>query len=154
VSRVLDISGQKAKARFELRCQGTRAQFRKGVVVVVDVAETRSSRGSLQTCTVPHRLRQLATRFPFQPPPSAQLYPLCALYDGEQHSLTARDPRLPPFCQSTNCRRRLIRDFKRLSTDPPGGISGSPCPDNIMLWNAVIFGPGACVVKVISPSIS
>lgn len=45
--------------------------------------------------------------------------------------------------QSTNCRRRLIRDFKRLSSDPPGGISGSPCPDNIMLWNAVIFGPGA-----------
>lgn len=44
--------------------------------------------------------------------------------------------------QSTNCRRRLIRDFKRLSTDPPGGVSGSPCPDNIMLWNAVIFGPG------------
>ncbi|RDB27074.1 Ubiquitin-conjugating enzyme E2 2 [Hypsizygus marmoreus] len=43
---------------------------------------------------------------------------------------------------STNCKRRLIRDFKRLSTDPPGGISGSPCPDNIMLWNAVIFGPG------------
>ncbi|ETW77202.1 hypothetical protein HETIRDRAFT_460537 [Heterobasidion irregulare TC 32-1] len=43
---------------------------------------------------------------------------------------------------STNCRRRLIRDFKRLSSDPPGGISGSPCPDNIMLWNAVIFGPG------------
>ncbi|KAJ7217202.1 ubiquitin-conjugating enzyme [Mycena pura] len=46
---------------------------------------------------------------------------------------------------STNCKRRLIRDFKRLSTDPPGGISGSPCPDNIMLWNAVIFGPGAPV---------
>ncbi|KAF7338012.1 Ubiquitin-conjugating enzyme [Mycena venus] len=45
------------------------------------------------------------------------------------------------FSQSTNCKRRLIRDFKRLSTDPPGGISGSPCPDNIMLWNAVIFGP-------------
>ncbi|KAI9512158.1 ubiquitin-conjugating enzyme/RWD-like protein, partial [Russula earlei] len=21
------------------------------------------------------------------------------------------------------------------------GISGSPCPDNIMLWNVVIFGP-------------
>jgi ubiquitin-conjugating enzyme E2 A len=45
------------------------------------------------------------------------------------------------FYMSTNCKRRLIRDFKRLSTDPPGGISGSPCPDNIMLWNAVIFGP-------------
>ncbi|KAG2133778.1 ubiquitin-conjugating enzyme/RWD-like protein [Suillus bovinus] len=42
---------------------------------------------------------------------------------------------------STTCRRRLIRDFKRLSSDPPSGISGSPCPDNIMIWNAVIFGP-------------
>jgi ubiquitin-conjugating enzyme E2 A len=53
-----------------------------------------------------------------------------------------RTPFSPDY-QSTNCKRRLIRDFKRLSTDPPGGISGSPCPDNIMLWNAVIFGPGA-----------
>ncbi|KAJ1880004.1 Ubiquitin-conjugating enzyme E2 2 [Coemansia sp. RSA 486] len=42
---------------------------------------------------------------------------------------------------STPCRRRLMRDFKKLQTDPPQGISGAPCPDNIMLWNAVIFGP-------------
>jgi ubiquitin-conjugating enzyme E2 A len=35
-----------------------------------------------------------------------------------------------------------MRDFKRLQTDPPGGISGAPCADNIMTWNAVIFGPG------------
>ncbi|PWN19361.1 ubiquitin-conjugating enzyme E2 2 [Microstroma glucosiphilum] len=42
---------------------------------------------------------------------------------------------------STPAKRRLIRDFKRLSTDPPGGISGAPCPDNLMVWNAVIFGP-------------
>jgi len=42
---------------------------------------------------------------------------------------------------STTSRRRLIRDFKRLSSDPPEGISGAPCADNIMLWNAVIFGP-------------
>ncbi|SCZ88742.1 BZ3500_MvSof-1268-A1-R1_Chr2-1g04606 [Microbotryum saponariae] len=42
---------------------------------------------------------------------------------------------------STPARRRLVRDFKALSTDPPGGISGSPCADNIMVWNAVIFGP-------------
>ncbi|KZO91003.1 ubiquitin-conjugating enzyme [Calocera viscosa TUFC12733] len=42
---------------------------------------------------------------------------------------------------STACRRRLIRDFKRLATDPPQGVSGSPCRDNIMVWNAVIFGP-------------
>ncbi|KAJ2692453.1 Ubiquitin-conjugating enzyme E2 2 [Coemansia spiralis] len=42
---------------------------------------------------------------------------------------------------STPCRRRLMRDFKRLQSDPTEGISGAPCPDNIMVWNAVIFGP-------------
>ncbi|KAL0142445.1 ubiquitin-conjugating enzyme E2 2 [Mucor lusitanicus] len=39
---------------------------------------------------------------------------------------------------STPTRRRLMRDFKRLQSDPPG----APCPENIMMWNAVIFGPG------------
>ncbi|WFD04957.1 E2 ubiquitin-conjugating enzyme [Malassezia vespertilionis] len=42
---------------------------------------------------------------------------------------------------STPSKRRLIRDFKRLSSDPPGGISGAPCADNLLVWNAVIFGP-------------
>jgi ubiquitin-conjugating enzyme E2 A len=42
---------------------------------------------------------------------------------------------------STPAKRRLMRDFKRLQKDPPGGISGAPCTDNIMIWNAVIFGP-------------
>jgi len=42
---------------------------------------------------------------------------------------------------STPARRRLIRDFKNLQRDPPEGISGAPCDNNIMLWNAVIFGP-------------
>ena len=37
--------------------------------------------------------------------------------------------------------QRLIRDFKKLQKDPPSGISGSPVPENIMRWNAVIFGP-------------
>ena len=37
--------------------------------------------------------------------------------------------------------QRLVRDFKRLQKDPPQGINGSPNPDNIMQWNAVIFGP-------------
>lgn len=37
--------------------------------------------------------------------------------------------------------QRLMRDFKRLRNDPPQGVNGSPNPDNIMLWNAVIFGP-------------
>ena len=34
-----------------------------------------------------------------------------------------------------------MRDFKRLQQDPPQGVNGSPNPDNIMMWNAVIFGP-------------
>jgi len=41
---------------------------------------------------------------------------------------------------TTTARRRLMRDFKRLQDAPPG-VSGSPAQDNIMLWNAVIFGP-------------
>ncbi|GIL81781.1 hypothetical protein Vretimale_1384 [Volvox reticuliferus] len=42
---------------------------------------------------------------------------------------------------STAARKRLMRDFRRLSSDPPQGVNGSPNPDNIMLWNCVIFGP-------------
>jgi hypothetical protein len=41
---------------------------------------------------------------------------------------------------STPVRKRLMRDFKRLQQDPPAGISGAPQDNNIMLWNAVIFG--------------
>jgi ubiquitin-conjugating enzyme E2 A len=41
---------------------------------------------------------------------------------------------------STPSRKRLMRDFKRLQQDPPAGISGAPHDNNIMLWNAVIFG--------------
>ena len=44
---------------------------------------------------------------------------------------------------STQARKRLIRDFKRLQSDPPPGVSGSPNPENIMNWTAVIFGPEA-----------
>ena len=42
---------------------------------------------------------------------------------------------------STTARRRLMRDFKRLQEDPPEGVSGAPGENNIMVWNAVIFGP-------------
>lgn len=28
-----------------------------------------------------------------------------------------------------------------LAQDPPDGVNASPHPDNIMQWNAVIFGP-------------
>jgi hypothetical protein len=50
---------------------------------------------------------------------------------------------------STPARKRLMRDFKRLQQDPPAGISGAPHDNNIMLWNAVIFG---CVCVCVSPS--
>ena len=49
--------------------------------------------------------------------------------------------------------QRLMRDFKRLQQDPPQGVNASPNTENIMLWNAVIFGPedtpwdgGACLL--------
>ncbi|KAJ3224920.1 Ubiquitin-conjugating enzyme E2 2 [Clydaea vesicula] len=37
--------------------------------------------------------------------------------------------------------RRIMRDFRRIANDPPEGISACPLPDNILFWNAVIFGP-------------
>jgi len=45
------------------------------------------------------------------------------------------------FKMSTPARRRLMRDFKKLQEDPPAGVSGAPTDNNIMLWNAIIFGP-------------
>jgi ubiquitin-conjugating enzyme E2 A len=32
---------------------------------------------------------------------------------------------------STAARRRLMRDFRRLQSDPPSGISGAPMDNNI-----------------------
>lgn len=31
--------------------------------------------------------------------------------------------------------------FHRLQEDPPTGVSGAPTDNNILIWNAVIFGP-------------
>ncbi|KPP77874.1 ubiquitin-conjugating enzyme E2 B-like [Scleropages formosus] len=31
--------------------------------------------------------------------------------------------------------------MRSLQEDPPSGVSGAPSENNIMLWNAVIFGP-------------
>lgn len=41
---------------------------------------------------------------------------------------------------TTPARKRLMWDFKRLQKDPPIGISGAPQDNNIMHWNAIIFG--------------
>ncbi|CAG8219697.1 unnamed protein product [Penicillium salamii] len=38
---------------------------------------------------------------------------------------------------STSARRRLMRDFKRMQTDPPAGVSASPVADNVMTWYAI-----------------
>ncbi|CAH8509509.1 unnamed protein product [Schistosoma turkestanicum] len=52
------------------------------------------------------------------------------------------DPNLGPSIEMTTpAQRRLLRDLKRLQSDPPPGICGSPVEDNVMVWNAVIFGP-------------
>lgn len=42
---------------------------------------------------------------------------------------------------STVARKRLLRDLKKLQSDPPNGISAAPVADDIMVWSAVIFGP-------------
>ena len=42
------------------------------------------------------------------------------------------------FKMSTAARRRLMRDFKRMQTDPPAGVSASPIADNVMTWYAFI----------------
>ena len=42
---------------------------------------------------------------------------------------------------STPSRRRLVRDLKRLQQDAPHGVIATPMDNNIMLWNALIFGP-------------
>jgi ubiquitin-conjugating enzyme E2 A len=42
---------------------------------------------------------------------------------------------------STSARKRLMRDFKRLQKDAPVGIQAAPLDNNVMAWQAVIFGP-------------
>lgn len=34
-----------------------------------------------------------------------------------------------------------MRDFKKLQEDPTAGVSGAPTEDNILMWEAIIFGP-------------
>lgn len=58
------------------------------------------------------------------------------------HLFSLREARI----MSTPARKRLMRDFKRLQQDPPAGISGAPQDNNIMLWNAVIFGYPSLVI--------
>ena len=34
-----------------------------------------------------------------------------------------------------------MRDFRKLNSDPPPGVNASPNSDNVLRWNAIIFGP-------------
>ena len=36
-----------------------------------------------------------------------------------------------------------MRDFRRLQADPPSGVTAAPLDSNILVWQAVIFGPDA-----------
>ena len=38
-------------------------------------------------------------------------------------------------------KKRLLHDFKKLQKDAPSGVCATPIEDNIMSWQAVIFGP-------------
>lgn len=42
---------------------------------------------------------------------------------------------------SSAARRRLINDFKRFEKEETSGIFASPNENNILCWEAVIFGP-------------
>ncbi|KAI5397134.1 hypothetical protein KIW84_063095, partial [Lathyrus oleraceus] len=65
----------------------------------------------------------------------------CFPFDLTSYLLPFPFPISSVLAMSTPARKRLMRDFKRLQHDPPAGISGAPQDNNIMLWNAVIFGP-------------
>ncbi|KAH0660972.1 hypothetical protein KY289_029720 [Solanum tuberosum] len=67
--------------------------------------------------------------------------PPCFLRIGKTMGVGKRFWVFEVVTMSTPARKRLMRDFKRLQQDPPAGISGAPQDNNIMLWNAVIFGP-------------
>lgn len=42
---------------------------------------------------------------------------------------------------STSARQRLVRDLRKITNEPPQGINATPTDSNILVWQAVIFGP-------------
>lgn len=53
-------------------------------------------------------------------------------------------PPCPPgtvVTQLTHCSNCWIKPFAGLQQDPPEGVNASPQTENIMHWNAIIFGP-------------
>ena len=42
---------------------------------------------------------------------------------------------------STNAQRKLLQDLQRIKKNNDQGIDATPDEDNLMLWEAVIYGP-------------
>lgn len=49
---------------------------------------------------------------------------------------------------STQAKRRLMRDFKRMEQDPTEGVYACPLPNNVLKWDAVIEGCVATNKKI------
>ena len=49
---------------------------------------------------------------------------------------------IQPYPYNDPFTQKIISSFAFIfQEDPPAGVSGAPCDNNIMQWNAVIFGP-------------
>ena len=46
---------------------------------------------------------------------------------------------------TTPARKRLMRDFRSMQTDPPDGCNARPNAQNIMEWDAVLLGPSGTI---------
>ncbi|EGR29260.1 ubiquitin-conjugating enzyme e2-17 kda, putative [Ichthyophthirius multifiliis] len=42
---------------------------------------------------------------------------------------------------TTMSKRRLLKDFKKLQDDPPQEFTAMPMEDNILIWDALLYGP-------------
>lgn len=98
------------------------------------VRQRRERRPQPSSATVPKRVQRTETS------PNPQPYH-SAVHAVQSRILESDLLRSGRLTMSTPARRRLMRDFKRLQEDPPAGVSGAPTDNNIMIWNAVIFGP-------------
>ncbi|KAF3284280.1 Ubiquitin-conjugating enzyme E2 2 [Orbilia oligospora] len=103
--------------------------------VVLAFSESQLARPSLKSNSSSHSPTNhlAAITQDFIPPNPIDYAKANILFSFQKLSLT--------FKMSTTARRRLMRDFKRMQTDPPAGVSASPIADNVMTWNAVIIGP-------------
>nr|XP_027200425.1 ubiquitin-conjugating enzyme E2 2-like [Dermatophagoides pteronyssinus] len=42
---------------------------------------------------------------------------------------------------STSSRKRLLRDFRSIVESQPEGVNATPCDNNLLEWEALVFGP-------------